>query len=104
MALILGIVLALVGLFHPLVRFLYLLVSTLTLIIILRQRSTPATWLIYLTHVTGIFALCAWIDWSVPDLDARFWAIILLIGMVAEWGCSLASHLIWRCSAWHIGL
>jgi hypothetical protein len=104
MALTLGIVLALVSLLNPLVRFLYLLASTLTLIIILRQRSTPAVWLVYLTHVTGIFTLGAWIDWSFPDLDARFWAIILLIGMVAEWGCSLTSHLIWRRSAWHIGL
>jgi hypothetical protein len=111
MALILGIVLALVSLFHPLVRSLYLLASTLTLIAVLRQRSTAATWLIYLAHVTGILTVGAWIGWGFPNLNARFWAIILLIGMVAEWGfCSrdvqmhVSTDSIWRRSAWHIGL
>ncbi|MGL4621734.1 MAG: DUF2157 domain-containing protein [Chroococcidiopsis sp.] len=105
MALILGSILALFSLFNPLVRSLYLLASTLTLIIVLRQRPTLAAWLIYLTHVTGILTLYAWIGWGFPNLNARFWAVILLIGMVAEWGCSLAiAHPIWQRSAWYIGL
>lgn len=111
MALILGSVLALFSLFNPLVRSLYLLASTLTLIIVLRQRSTPTAWLIYLTHVTGILTLYAWIGWGFPNLNARFWAVILLIGMIAEWGfaCRGAqpralTHTIWQRSAWHIGL
>jgi len=104
MALILGIVLALVSLFHPLVRSLYLLASTLTLIIVLRQHPTTA-WLIYLTHVIGISTLCTWIGWSFPNLNTHIWAVILLIGMVAEWGYSLTiAHPIWRRSAWHLGL
>jgi hypothetical protein len=110
-ALILGSVLALFSLFNPLVRSLYLLASTLTLIIVLRQRPTPVAWLIYLTHVTGILTLYAWIGWSFPNLNSQFWAVILLIGMIAEWGfacrgaqpCAL-THPIWQRSAWYIGL
>jgi hypothetical protein len=106
MALILGIVLALVSLFHPLVRSLYLLASTLTLAIVLRQHPIIKTWLIYLTHITGILTLGAWIDWGFPHLNYHIWAIILLMGMVTEWSVHLYApiYLTWRRSAWHIGL
>jgi hypothetical protein len=105
MALILGIVLASFSLFHPFVRSLYLLVSTLTLAAVLVKRTAPSAWLIYLTHITGLLTLFAWIGWSLPTLNARTWAVILLVGMVAEWSLSLvAANFLWRRSAWHLGL
>ncbi len=104
MALTLGIVLALVSLFHPLVRSLYLLVSTLTLAVVL-LRTNPSAWLIYLTHICGLLTLFAWIGWGFPSLDNLAWAIILLICQVAQWSLSLvAPNSIWRNSAWHLGL
>lgn len=106
MALILGSVLALFSLFHPLVRSLYLLAATLTLTVVLRQRSSPIAWLIYLTHITAISTVCAWIGWGFPNLNYHVWAVVLLIGMVAEWSftCWGLHFPIWQRSAWHIGL
>ncbi len=101
----LGIVLALISLFHPLVRSLYLLVSTLTLAIVLVKRPNPGAWLIYLTHITGLLTLFAWIGWGFPILNARTWAVILLVVMVVEWSLNrVAANLLWQRSAWHLGL
>lgn len=104
MALTLGIVLALVSLFHPLVRSLYLLVSTLTLAVVLLKRTNPRAWLIYLTHICGLLTLFAWIGWGFPSLNNLTWAVILLICMIAEWSFLVAPNSIWQRSAWHLGL
>lgn len=104
MALTLGIVLALVSLFHPAVRSLYLLVSTLTLAFVLLKRALARAWLIYLTHICGLLTLFAWIDWGFPSLNSLTWAIILLICMIAEWSFLASSNSSWRRSAWHLGL
>ncbi len=105
MALTLGIVLALVSLFHPAVRSLYLLVSTLTLAFVLLKRALARAWLIYLTHICGLLTLFAWIGWGFASLNSLTWAIVLLICMIAEWSLSLvAPNSIWQRSAWHLGL
>lgn len=105
LAFVLGILLALISLFHPLVRSLYLLVSTLTLAVVLIKRSEPGIGLIYLTHITGLLALFSWIGWSFPNLNTQAWATILLVGMVAEWSLnSVTTNSIWRRSEWHLGL
>ncbi|HCF27276.1 MAG TPA: DUF2157 domain-containing protein [Cyanobacteria bacterium UBA11049] len=104
MALILGIVLAAISLFHPLVRSLYLLFSSLTLAVVLLKRTSGA-WLIYLTNITGLLTLLAWIGWGFSNLNILTWATILLICMVAEWSLNLiATNSTWRQSAWHLGL
>jgi hypothetical protein len=105
MALILGLILASISLFHPLARSLYLLFSTLTLAVVLLKRTNPSAWLIYLTHICGLLTLLAWIGWGFPSLNILTWATILLICMVAEWNLSLvAPNSTWRRSAWHLGL
>ena len=105
MALILGIILALISLFHPLVRSLYLLFSTLTLAVVLLKRTNSGAWLIYLTHICGLLTLLAWIGWGFPSLNILTWATILLICMMAEWSLNLiAPNSTWRQSAWHLGL
>lgn len=113
LALLLGGLLALIGWLNPLVRSLNLLATTLLLVVMVRQRSRagiPAEsasqrGLTYLTHITGLVTLLAWIRWGFPSLSLSAWAIVLLGVMLAEWGASLVvQHRVWRDSTWHLGL
>ena len=104
MALGLGILLVIPGALNPLVRAIYLLISGLTLGVFLRGRSA-IVWYIYLTHIAGLLAVFAWIDWGFPNLVARSWAIVLLVTMTAEWGmCAIARNRGWQLSAWYLGI
>jgi hypothetical protein len=105
MALGLGILLVIPGALNPLVRAIYFLIAGLTLRIRLPGRLSTAIWYIYLTHLTGLLAVFAWIDWSFPTLAARSWAIVLLISMVTEWGlCATVQSRGWQLSAWYFGI
>lgn len=105
LVLALGIGLATVSGFNPLVRSLYLLLATLTLAGVLLKRSTPGAWLTYLTHLSGLLTLFSWINWAAPGLDSLAWAIVLLVAMIIEWSASLLiRHPLWQRSAWHFGL
>lgn len=105
MALGLGILLVIPGALNPFVRAIYLLIAGLTLGIRLPGRLSSKVWYIYLTHLTGILAVFAWIDWGFPTLAARSWAIVLLISMVTEWGlCATVQSRGWQLSAWYFGI
>ena len=88
--------------------------------------------LVYLTHITGIVTILCAIDYLLPNLNRGQWAAILLALMLGEWALTLGSQetgqrrqssenrylttssshsplptphsLIWRRSAWHLGL
>ncbi len=105
MALGLGMLLVIPGVSNPLVRAIYFLISGLTLGVRLPGRLSATVWYIYLTHLTGLLAVFAWIDWGFPTLAARSWAIVLLISMVAEWGlCVTVRSRGWQLSAWYFGI
>ena len=105
LSLTLGIILTLLSVANPSVRSLNLLLSALTLAIITHKRPHLGRRLIYLTHVAGLTAVASGIDLFFPNLAPRAWAGILLGGMVAEWGFSVGSNwLLWRRSAWDLGL
>ncbi len=105
LALILGLVLAVLSMGNPLVRSLNLLFSTAALAWVVLRRFSDSEPLVYLTHILGWVAIASWIDVLWPNLSETAWAGVLLIGMVAEWGVSLwGGNLLWRRSAWHLGL
>jgi hypothetical protein len=110
LALILGVLLTGVSLANDGVRSLNLILSTATLVWVLRDRSTTPWWLIYLTHTAGLLAIFSSIDFLYPGLTPTLWAAILLVGMLAEWALStVATQLtgswqVWRESAWYAGL
>lgn len=103
-----GTFLTYVSLSHPTVRSIYLLLSTLTLAVVTRQRGRVA--LIYLTHISGLLTITSAIDAIFGNLSLPVWGTILLIMMVAEWGCfaiwysTLNRNPAWVKSAWHLGL
>ncbi|MCY7323987.1 MAG: hypothetical protein LH660_19865, partial [Phormidesmis sp. CAN_BIN36] len=113
MALGLGLLLVIPGAFNPLVRAIYLLISALTLGVFLRGRSA-IVWYVYLTHITGLLAVFAWINWGFPTLAERAWAIVLIVTMIAEWGvCAISAkhnsegtvrNRGWQLSAWYLGI
>ncbi|MDJ0773598.1 MAG: DUF2157 domain-containing protein [Mastigocoleus sp. MO_167.B18] len=112
----LGVVLTITSLLNPTLRFLNLLLSSITLGVVtykhsFRSKQNQQTHrrnkkninLVYLTHITGILALSAGINLFLPNLSKEYWVAILLVLMVAEWFCSLGQG-IWRRSAWYVGL
>ncbi|MGB7444895.1 MAG: DUF2157 domain-containing protein [Coleofasciculaceae cyanobacterium] len=115
-ALSFGIFLTFASLVNPLLRTLNLLNSTISLGIFSRRRrwlnlATHPRFLVYLTHVTALATVISTIDYILPNLTLGLWAVILLGLMVAEWLFSLryqdtnnSDILIWRESAWYIGL
>ena len=50
-----------------------------------RQQREPAS-LVYLTHITGLSAICSGIYFCFRNQNPEVWAAILLFLMVAEWG------------------
>lgn len=105
MALGLGTILVTAGAINSLTRMLTLILATVTLAVVVRLRAQVPVFLIYLTHIAGVLAGLAGIDFIWPDLDSLIWARILLGLMVAEWGFSLLPPWPrWRQSAWPIGL
>ncbi len=104
LALGLGSVLTVVSLINPFWRSVNLVASTLILGWItwkyvipdnsrqispatsdIRQQREPAS-LVYLTHITGLSAICSGIDFCFRNQTPEVWAAILLFLMVAEWG------------------
>ncbi|MEG3850632.1 hypothetical protein QT971_26125 [Microcoleus sp. herbarium19] len=83
----------------------------------LRQQRNPTS-LVYLTHITGLSAICSGIDFCFRNQTFEVWAAILLALMVAEWGFFVKMKAInsqqnspsWRfhpsCfqSSWYLGL
>ncbi len=121
LALFFGAFLTALGLLNPAMRSLNLIASTLTLAVLVKQRSRGKETLIYLTHVTGLLAITSTISWVFPTLNLGIWATLLLGLMLAEWLLFIAIRtsgiepeqttspnppipaLIWRESAWNLG-
>lgn len=129
-ALSFGTLLTVISSVNPLLRTLNLLNSTITLGIVTRRRGVlditrNLEALVYLTHITGIVTILCAIDYRLPNLNRGQWAAILLALMLGEWALTLGSQesgerrhssgnrypttssshsLIWRSSAWHLGL
>ncbi len=136
LAFCLGTVLTLISLVNPCLRSINLLTSTITLgwatwkyavadnsrqVFLptpdIRQNNNPAN-LVYLTHLSGLFAICSGIDLFLPNQTTEVWVAILLVLMVAEWGffvkmkainpqqnsSSLRFHPSCFQSAWYLGL
>ena len=101
MALGLGSLLILVGLWNPLVRALVCALAAGTLIVTLRSRWLTG-W-IYLCHLLILAAGFSAINAILPDLTAMVWARILLVCMGIEWGLS-GGAMQWRQTCWPIGL
>jgi hypothetical protein len=116
-ALGLGLVLALPSLFSPLVRAIYFSFAAAIVLFYwwredLEVRHMPRSSatvqhhkLIYLAHTSGVIGIVSWIQWSLPQLTAAQWAVILLVGAVLEWGLAAVSRdKFWQKSAWLLGL
>jgi len=102
LALILGILLTGITSFNPTVRSLNLILSTTTLVYITQKRYSSQTFLVYLTHITGLLTLVSLINWFLPHLNYPIWAGILLGLMVIEW-VFITRREIWQSSAWYVG-
>ncbi|MBD2460809.1 hypothetical protein H6G89_07105 [Oscillatoria sp. FACHB-1407] len=104
MALILGSLMVLLSWAVPLVRSLNLLIATLSLVAVIRDRPA-GRFGVYFTHAIGLAAVLSWIDTLFPALNEIGGAAILLTLMVGEWIVSvLPIALLWRQSAWYAGL
>ncbi|MBD2537486.1 DUF2157 domain-containing protein [Coleofasciculus sp. FACHB-SPT36] len=107
LALTCGTVLSLISLLNPTLRSLNLLFSTVTLAVVTQRRLPTRVSLVYFTHLVGLLTLFSTIDRFFPNLHPEVWASILLAVMVAEWTLHVllpSSVLLWKQSAWHIGL
>ncbi|MBL1176126.1 hypothetical protein [Pantanalinema sp. GBBB05] len=105
LALLLGLTLAAVGILSPWVRSVYLVLSACTLTGVLLKRQPGDRALVYLTHITGVLTVLSWVDWVYPRLGSLYWALVLLAGVVLEWGlCVLARNSFWQQSSWYLGL
>ncbi|MBC7973247.1 MAG: DUF2157 domain-containing protein [Verrucomicrobia bacterium] len=130
LALGLGVVLTAVSIGNGWMRSLNLVLSTVTLTAVLQKRTRPEAALIYLAHGTGLAAIASLINLWFPSLAQNTWAVVLLIGTIAEWLLSAILPLpsaprhippatqpptldipspalpvqTWQQSAWHAGL
>ncbi|MCU0550751.1 MAG: hypothetical protein MUC48_15490 [Leptolyngbya sp. Prado105] len=103
-ALLFGIGLTGISAFAPATRTLNLVASTLTLAGLTQQKQNPKP-LVYATHLVGLAALAAAIQWRFPLLSQSAWAGIFLGIAIVQWGFTQFRDRweIWRQSAWHIG-
>ncbi|MBW4692317.1 MAG: hypothetical protein KME27_11180 [Lyngbya sp. HA4199-MV5] len=126
----LGLALTAVSFGNGWTRSLNLILSTFTLISVLRGRTRSEAFLIYLTHGTGLAAIASLIHLCLPNLSQNTWAALLLVGAIIEWTLSASlltphtphptppspsdsptpytSHLtplpLWQQTTWHAGL
>ena len=108
----LGILLTIISLFDPVVRSLYLLISTLILVVYTIRRQPLRVFLVYLTHLTGLFAFASFIDLYFPQLSLSQWGVLSILFMLGEWifytiytrqhSLLIANSIV--NSAWYIGL
>jgi hypothetical protein len=91
-ALVLGLLLFVPSCINPLVRAIYLSLSTATLGIVVWRRAAsqipqglPSSFLIYLTHITGLLTAFSWINWIFPGLSNYGWSFVLLGVAIGEW-------------------
>ncbi|WP_017327491.1 hypothetical protein [Synechococcus sp. PCC 7336] len=106
MAMVLGAISTLAGAINPGVRSLSLFLTAGTLAIVTRKRSSASLPLIYLTHLFGVAATIAGIDFVFPGIGLSGWAAIGLGMAIAEWSFTSASPNwpLWRQSTWYVGL
>ena len=105
LAVCLGLVLTVISLANPCLRSLNLIASTLILSWItwkyavadnsrqisppaldVRQKQADPAGLVYLTHITGLAAICSAIDLFLPNQTPEVRAAFLQVLMLAEWG------------------
>jgi hypothetical protein len=93
-----------VSLLAPATRTLNLAISTVALGALSQQKQHPKP-LVYITHLLGIGALVAAIQWRFPTLSQLTWANIFLGIAIAQWSFSLLRDRwqTWRQSAWYLG-
>ncbi|MEM9948054.1 MAG: hypothetical protein AAF810_18610, partial [Cyanobacteria bacterium P01_D01_bin.36] len=81
-----------------------LVLSTLVLAVVLRRKGASIA-LVALTHVVGLAAIAACINYVSPNLNYLAWAWIALAGAIAEGALHLTlRHPHWRISAGQMGL
>ncbi len=103
LCLFLGMALTLISCLNPHLRSLNLILATITLGIVTQRRQPLKTYLVYLTHFIGLFALLSTINSFFPNLSQGVWALALLLIMMAEWILSVFQIPIWSQSAWYLG-
>jgi hypothetical protein len=81
-----GVFLTAIGVFNPAIRSLNLLLSTIVLLVVTRRRYPTSVPLAYLTHITGLLAVAAIVNWQFPNLSPQGWAMVALGVMLVEWG------------------
>jgi hypothetical protein len=101
-ALALGLLLFIPSCVNPLVRALYLSLSTVTLGVVVWRRSSDS-FLIYLTHITALLTGFSWIHWIFPELSNYGWSFVLLGVAIAEWLFSEKVADRWKNSAVFMG-
>lgn len=105
LALSLGTALLLVGGLNPLMRSLTLSLALFTLLVAIRWRRQLPHWLLYMTHLVGLAAIAAWIEWVEPDLSGTAWAGLTLGFALGEWGfCAIPQWSDAKQSSWHLGI
>ena len=102
MALGLGGVLTLFTLANPCLRTAFLVCIGVTLLFRLRRQPSPL--LTGLTHSVGLGAIASGIDYGFPTLPPETWAMVCLIGMLAEFGGAAYGRGRWEWSCWWAGL
>ncbi|MCT7968356.1 DUF2157 domain-containing protein [Laspinema sp. D1] len=128
-----GVILTLLSIPASSMRSLNLLASTVTLAVVTDRRLSWRTHgptaarpirpgelgrlnsLVYLSHISGLLAICSFIHWGFPNLPLLHWGLILLGVTIAEWVVSLTLEFrpdlalslrisAWVESCWPVGL
>lgn len=104
-ALALGVCLSLLSMSNDFTRAANLLLSAVLLFVIVRRRPQIKEAMVSLTHLAGLAAIAAWIEYLWPELSLQRWTYIGLGLAIAEFTAhlNLRSHR-WRRSTWAGGL
>ncbi|WP_017663000.1 hypothetical protein [Baaleninema simplex] len=108
-----GTFLVAIGVAHPGVRAIALILSASTLGIVTHRRY-PVQQLAYITQGLGIAGLASLLYWKIPTLSLWDWGEIALVATLLEWlGANLPPHrtasassslkTLWQTSAWYAG-